>query len=119
MPAQSSMSPLPSPSLARETAQSAEKRDIFPRRWTAGWGASESPLNRERPHHVRRAARGVAPGSTGKGSPRPRHRLGILPPCSAASRVPSLALGGCAALDPACARCRSALVDGVNPVRIV
>ena len=31
--------------------------------------------------------------------------------CSAASRVPSLTLGGCAALDPACAPSRDAFVD--------
>jgi hypothetical protein len=37
----------------------------------------------------------------------------MLPPCSAASRVPELTLGGYAALDPACARCAAAFVDGV------
>ena len=56
--------------------------------------------------------RRVAPGSSEWAPFRPRHRLEILPPCSAASRVPSLALGGCAALDAAFARWSMALIDG-------
>jgi hypothetical protein len=42
-----------------------------------------------------------------------RHRHQMLSPCSAAPRVPELTLGGCAALDPACARCGRAFIDGV------
>jgi len=42
---------------------------------------------------------------------RGRHRLSMMRRCSAASRVPSLTLGGSAALDPTCAPSREAVVD--------
>jgi len=41
----------------------------------------------------------------------------MLTPCSAASRVPELALGGYAALDSACARCALAFIDDVGTPR--
>ena len=44
----------------------------------------------------------------------PGHRRSIRPRRSAASRVSSLALGGCAALDPACAPCVAAVIDGAG-----
>lgn len=44
-----------------------------------------------------------------------RHRRAMLAPCSAPSRVAlAPSLGGCAALDGACARFTPALIDGVD-----
>src|SRR6478609_6988571 len=60
------------------------------------------------------AARRVAPGSTGE--VRRDHAINA-EFCHRARQdqgCPSLALGGSAALDPACARCRRALIDGVG-----
>src|SRR5687767_6963991 len=74
-------------------------------------------LNRERPHKIERRTSALARGHSRFNAqmililgPRQtmkalRHRPVIRPRCSAASRVPEPALGGCAALDPACAPC--------------
>jgi hypothetical protein len=106
------MSPLASPTTAR--SRCAVRRKRATPRWMAseGWAKRSARMNRERPHS--RTALPPAGSLPVQRGWRPRHRLRSLPPCSAASRVPSLALGGCAALDATCARCRSALVDGVG-----